>query len=230
MTWKVNLVCLLAVAVVLLFVRPAHAELVVSWTCYVPSARVDCAVVRSSLTSRIPFLTVTSDVDRADAAVTLGTVPADGGTHFKFDVVGRASDGYRPDVHTTDKMPSNVDPAATLVRVLTRLERALDDFMAQAEIARFEEGALTIRVSDPAEQPYPGRREQSAIPGYMAPSAAGQMSNVRGVGLNVSGSASLAFNYSGLMWPCWLPARLPKDVEIMRLSGSRGEALRERAW
>ena len=200
MTLKMKLVCFLGATVLLLFAGDANAALVVAWSCYVPNSRIDCAVIKSSLTSRIPFLKMTNDVDQADVALTLRTVSADGGTRFKIDVVGRALDGYRTEVHTTEKVPGNVDAAATMVRVLTKLERALDDFMAQKETAEFENGTLTIRVSDPAEQPYAGRREQSAILWYLAPSLSGQMSNVRGVGLNVSSGASLDFNYSAPRW------------------------------
>ena len=54
----------------------ASATLRIKWDCYLPNANVDCGVLRSSLTSKIPFITTVSDESEADVVVTITSVSA----------------------------------------------------------------------------------------------------------------------------------------------------------
>ncbi len=183
---------------VLLCSREAAASLTFTWDCYLPSGGVDCAVLKSSLMSKVPFLVpVARD---PDVALTLTSIPAENGTRYKLDFVGRASDGYATTVHSTDKIPQSVDSTTALVRVMTRLERGLDDFMDEKEVAEVKKGRLDIVVTDPIDAPFTGRREQSSKKWYVTPSVGSYLSDVVGVGINASGTASLTYNYSAPRW------------------------------
>ena len=187
-------------ALVVLATSPASAALRVKWDCYLPNASVDCGVLRSSLTSKIPFVTTVSNERDADVVVSLTSVPAENATRFKFDFVGRPIDGYVTQVHSTDKVPSSIDPSTTLVRIMTKLERGLDDFMDQKEAAEVSHGKLTIVLSDPVDSPFSGRPEQMSRKWYIAPAVGSYLSDVVGVGINAWGSAAIAFNYSATQW------------------------------
>jgi hypothetical protein len=178
----------------------AAAELRIHWDCYLPSSGLNCATLQSSLTSKVPFIHVVGDASTSDVVVTLASLPAEGGTRLKLDFVGKPLDGYRTEVHSTDKIPSSVDSATATVRVLTKLERGLDDFMDQKVAAEARDGKLAIEVGDPVALPFTGRKEQSALRWYVAPSLGVYFSDVEGVGVNASGSASIAINYSGARW------------------------------
>ena len=191
--------CALALAV-LLVSAPASADLKMKWDCYLPGASVDCVVLESSLTSKIPFLKRVADPKEASVVVTLTSAPAEGGTRFIFDLQGKRLDGYATSVHTTDKIPSSIDGATATVRVLTKLERGLDDFMDQREAAEVRNGKLDIQLVDPVRLPFTGRPEQSSVKWYVVPALGAYFSSVEGVGINASGSASVAFNYSGAKW------------------------------
>ena len=93
-------------------------------------------VLESSLTSKIPFLKIVASAADADVVATLTSVPAENGTRFKLDFVGKSLDGYPTEVHSTDKIPSSIDSTTATVRILTKLERGLDDFMDQKLVRR----------------------------------------------------------------------------------------------
>ncbi|HEY2366591.1 MAG TPA: hypothetical protein VGH87_09405, partial [Polyangiaceae bacterium] len=186
--------------VIVLFATNASATLRIKWDCYLPNASVDCGVLRSSVTSKIPFITTVSNERDADVVVTITSVPAENATRYKFDFVGKPIDGYSSQVHTTDKIPTSIDPTTSLVRVMTKIERGLDDFMDQKEASGVAHGKLTIVLSDPVDAPYTGRPEQTSRRWYVAPALAGYLSDVVGVGINGWGSAAIGFNYSGSTW------------------------------
>ena len=190
----------LATFALLFLASNASATLRVKWDCYLPNANVDCGVLRSSLTSKIPFIATVGDERDADVTVTITSVPAENATRYKFDFVGRPIDGYSSQVHTMDKVPSSIDATTTLVRIMTKIERGLDDFMDQKEAKGVEHGKLTIVLGDPADAPYTGRPEQTARKWYVAPALAAYLSDVVGVGINAWGSAAIGFNYSGSTW------------------------------
>ncbi|MGD0677575.1 MAG: hypothetical protein ABSC94_19315 [Polyangiaceae bacterium] len=179
---------------------PAAADLRVKWDCYLPKASVNCVALESSLVSKIPFLRVVRDARVADVAVTLTSLPAENSTRFEFGFLGRRLDGYATEVRTTDKIPSSIDSTTATVRLMTKLERGLDDFMDQKVDAGVQNGALVIRLVDPVDLPYTGRPEQQSVKWYTAPSVGTYFSSVQGVGINASGSASLSFNYSEAKW------------------------------
>ncbi len=172
----------------------------VKWDCYLPGASVDCAILQSSLTSKVPFLKVVSKDDAADVVVTVTSVPSENGMRFKFDFVGKPIDGYSSSVHTTDKVPSSIDATTTLVRVMTKLERGLADFLDQKEASEARRGKLDIVLSDPKDAPFTGRPEQSSRKWYVAPTIGSYLSDVVGVGINTWASASIAFNVSQRSW------------------------------
>jgi hypothetical protein len=179
----------------------AAAQLHIRWDCYLPTGGVDCIALKNSLTSKVPFLRIASDPRAADVVVTLTSLPAENGTRFKLDFVGKITDGYRTEVHTTDKIPSSVDSTTTTVRLLTKLQRGLDDFMDQkvaSEVA--DDGALNLRLTDPSHLPFTGRPEQAGVKWFVAPAVGAYFSDVKGVGINASGNASLSFNYSERGW------------------------------
>jgi hypothetical protein len=185
----------------LLLVAPrARADLTVRWDCYLPNSGVDCAVLESSLTSKIPFLRVVPSGADADVVVTLTSVPAEGATRFRLDCVGKPLDGRATETHTTDKIPSNIDATTATVRLLTKLERGLDDFMDQRLVAEVKDSGLDIHVSDPVRLPFTGRQEQTSVKWYVAPTVGAYFSDVEGVGVNASGSAAVGFNYSEQAW------------------------------
>ena len=185
---------------IVFFATNASATLRVKWDCYLPNAPVDCGVLRASLTSKIPFVATVSSERDADVTLTITSVPAENATRYKFDFVGRAIDGYSAQVHTTDKVPMSIDATTTLVRIMTKIERGLDDFMDQKEARGVEHGKLTIVLSDPVDSPFTGRPEQTARKWYVAPTLSGYLSDVVGVGINAWGSAAIGFNYSGATW------------------------------
>jgi hypothetical protein len=157
-------------------------------------------VLEASLTSKIPFLKIAPPGSDADVVVTLTSVPAESGTRFRLDCVGKPVDGHATETHTTDKIPSSVDSTTATVRLLTKVERGLDDFMDQKVVSEVEDGVLDIRVVDPVRMPFTGRPEQTSVKWYVAPTLGAYFSDVEGVGVNASGSAALAFNYSESAW------------------------------
>lgn len=184
-----------------LLVAPcARAELRIKWDCYLPNASVDCTVLESSLTSKIPFLKIVSARSDAEVVATITSVPSENGTRFKLDLVGRPVDGYTTEVHTTDKVPSSIDSTTATVRILTKLERGLDDFMDQKLVAEVKSGTLDIQVIDPVHLPFAGRPEQSSLKWYVGPLLSTYFNDVEGVGINASGSAAIPFNYSERTW------------------------------
>ncbi len=184
----------------LLVSSPASAALKIKWDCYLPNASVDCGVLRSSLTSKVPFVTTVEREADADVLVSLTSVPAEDATRFKLDLVGRPIDGYVTQVHTTDKIPSSVDATTALVRIMTKLERGLDDFLDQKEAAEVHQGKLTIVLTDPVDGPFTGRPEQTSKKWFVAPAVGSYFSDVVGVGINAWASGALAFNYSATSW------------------------------
>ncbi len=184
----------------LLIARRAEATLTIRWDCYLPNSGVDCAVLESSLTSKVPFVTVVPQNREAEVVVTLTSVPSEGGTRFRIDCVGKPFDGRSTETHTFDKIPSNIDATTATVRLLTKLERGLDDFMDQTMVAEVIDGGLDIHVVDPVRLPFTGRQEQSSVKWFVAPTVGTYFSDVQGVGVNASGSVSTAFNYSEQAW------------------------------
>lgn len=178
----------------------AQAALKVKWDCYLPNAGVDCGVLESSLTSKIPFVKIVGARREADVAVTLTSVPGENSTRYSCDFVGRRVDGYATEVHATDKIPDSIDATTATVRIMTKLERGLADFMDQKIAAEVENGALTIRLFDPVRLPFTGRREQDGVRWYAAPVVGTNFSDVEGVGVNGAANASLFFNYSERTW------------------------------
>jgi hypothetical protein len=156
--------------------------------------------MRSSLTSKVPFIEMVSEDHEADVVVSITSVPSENGTRFKFDFVGPSIDGYSTQVHSTDKVPSTVDATTTLVRVMTKIERGLDDFMDLKEASGAKNGKLTLVFSDPEDSPFSGRREQTSRKWYVSPSVGSYLSDVVGVGINASLSAGIGYNYSGSNW------------------------------
>ena len=187
-----RLVLLLALA------APAtvRAELRIHWDCYLPAGNVDCTVLETSLVSKIPFLTVVSNPAEADVLVTLTSGPAEDSARFKIDFVGKAVEGFRTEVHTTDKIPSIVDATTADVRLMTKLERGLDDFMDQKIAGEVHDGRLNLELLDPVALPFSGRPEQSAVKFYVSPSISSYLSDVAGVGVNAWANGSVAFNLS----------------------------------
>jgi hypothetical protein len=190
---------LLAMAV-LARVSPAGGALAMAWDCYLPDSLVDCGALRNSLTSKIPFLVVVSDRQRADVTITVTSLPAEDGMRFVIDLRGREVDGYATAVHTWDKVPSIIDSSTTMLRLITKLERGLDDFMDQKVAAEAIDGKLSIVVTDPVDPPFVGRREQSALRWYVEPALSSSFSDVKGVGVNAWGTASFFFNSSQPQW------------------------------
>ena len=178
----------------------AHAALHIKWDCYLPGTNVDCAMLESSLVSKVPFVEPIDDEHKADVVVTVSSVPAEDATRFKFDFVGKSVDGYSSSVHTTDKIPSSVDATTSLVRIMTKLERGLADFMEQKEASEVQKGKLSIILTDPVDAPFTGRPEQTAKSWYVAPTLGSYLSDVVGVGVNAWASAAIAFNVSHRTW------------------------------
>jgi hypothetical protein len=178
----------------------AHAALRIHWDCYLPNVGVDCAVVEASLLSKIPFLKVVRNPADADVAVTLSNLPSENGTRFLLSFIGKSVDGYRTEAHTNDKIPSSIDWPTATVRIMTKLERGLDDFMDQKETAEVTDGRLRLELLDPESLPYTGRPEQQGLKWYLSPSVGSFLSDVVGVGVNASGNGSVAYNYSDQAW------------------------------
>jgi hypothetical protein len=177
----------------------AIAALTAKWDCYLPSPPLDCMSIEASLRSKIPFLQIVPDDREADVVITVSSVPAEDATRIKCDIVGKRLEGYATEVHTSDKIPTSIDAATATVRVLTKLQRGLDDFMDQRVASEMENGALTIRVFDPVRLPFTGRPQQG-VKWYVAPGVGTFFSDVKGVGINGSASASILFNYSDRTW------------------------------
>jgi len=184
----------------LLVPETARATVRVKWDCYLPSGNVDCAIVESSLTSKIPFLQMVARPHDADVLVTLTSLPAEDATRFRFDFVGQAVDGYTTSVHTTDKIPTSIDATTALVRVMTKLERGLAEFMDLKQASEARRGNLTLVLTDPVDSPFTGRPEQTSKNWYVQPAIGSYFSDVVGVGINAWASASLAFNLSQARW------------------------------
>jgi hypothetical protein len=184
----------------LLLAPEARAELRVKWDCFLPNSGIDCALLESSLTSKIPFVKIVPTLAEADVVATLTAVPAEGGMRFRLDFVGKPLDGYVTQVHSNDKIPSSIDSTTATVRILTKVERGLDDFMDQKVIAEVKDGTLDIQLTDPSHLPFTGRPEQSSLKWYVAPGVGAYFSDVVGVGINAQGNASLSFNYSERAW------------------------------
>jgi hypothetical protein len=178
----------------------AAAELRMKWDCYLPNASVDCTVLENSLTSKIPFLRVVPDPRAADVAVTVTSVPAEDGTRYLFDFVGKPIDGHATESHTTDRIPFSIDAATAMVRLLTKLERGLAEFMDQKIAAEVRDGTLRLELGDPVRLPYAGRPGQQGLKWYVTPGLNAYFSDVTGVGVNASESASVSYNYSGRTW------------------------------
>jgi hypothetical protein len=178
----------------------AAAELRMKWDCYLPNSGIDCAVLQSSLTSKIPFLTTVGEPHAADVLVSVTSVPAENGTRFRLDFIGRSVDGYTTEVHSTDKIPSSVDSATAMVRLLTKLERGLDDFMDQKTAPGVKDGALTLTLVDPVQLPFTGRPEQQSVKWYVSPGVGTYFNDTQGVGINASGNATVNLNYSARTW------------------------------
>jgi hypothetical protein len=178
----------------------AAADLKVHWDCYLPGASVDCALLEGSLTSKIPFVRIVRDPREADVHVTLSSLPAENATRFDFHVLGKQIDGYATEVRAQDKIPWSIDATTATVRVLTKLERALANFMDQKVAAEMKDGELTLALVDPITLPFTGRPEQSGVKWYLSPAVGSYFSDVQGVGINASGSAALSFNYSLTTW------------------------------
>jgi hypothetical protein len=178
----------------------ATATLKVRWDCYLPGTSLDCVVVENSLTSKIPFLRLVRDRADADVLITVTSLPAENATRFKLDFVGKRVDGYRIEVHTTDKIPASIDATTALVRIMTKLERGLDDFMDQKIAAGMSDGKLTLELLDPVRLPYTGRPEQHSLSWYVTPSVGSYLSDVEGVGVNASANAGVSLNYSATSW------------------------------
>jgi hypothetical protein len=193
------LACLVALAVVLVS-STADAELKIKWDCYLPGTDVDCVTLESSLLSKIPFLRSVAERPDADVFVTLTSLPAEDGTRFLIELQGKHVDGYATEVHTTDKIPTSIDPTTAMVRIMTKLERGLDDFMDLKVAAEVKNGTLTLQLLDPVRLPFAGRPEQNSVKWFIAPSVSGYLSDVEGVGVNAWGAASLSFNYSEPKW------------------------------
>ncbi len=183
-----------------LFPAVAAAELKVRWDCYLPDASVDCVILQGSLTSKIPFLTMVPDAKEADVVVTLSSIPAENATRFDIHLVGKRVEGSATEVRATDKIPSSIDSTTATVRILTKLQRGLANFMDQKVAAEVKEGQLDIQVLDPVHLPFTGRPEQNGVKWYVAPAVGTYFSDVEGVGINASGNASLSFNYSERTW------------------------------
>src|SRR5208282_80830 len=67
-----------AAALSAMLVAPvARADLRITWDCYLPSAGVDCAVLESSLTSKIPFLKIVSARGDPDVFTTVTSLPSE---------------------------------------------------------------------------------------------------------------------------------------------------------
>ncbi|HEY1958547.1 MAG TPA: DUF481 domain-containing protein [Polyangiaceae bacterium] len=178
----------------------ADAALRIKWDCYLPNTSLDCAVIHSSLTSKIPFITTVSSERDADVVVELTSVPAEDAMRIRLDFRGRPIDGYVATVHTSDKIPTSIDPSTALVRVMTKLERGLADFMDQKEAAEVHQGKLSLVLSDPTDLPFRGRPEQTSKKWYLTPALGSYFSDVVGVGINASGTASVSFNESQANW------------------------------
>ena len=184
----------------MLLASTASADLRMKWDCYLPGANVDCVVLESSIISKIPFVRIVAGPGDADVVASVTSVPAEDGTRFKLDFVGPPADGYRTEVHSTDKIPSSIDGPTATERILTKIERGLDDFMDQKEAAEVKDGVLDIQVIDPVRLPFTGRPEQSGLKWYIAPSIGSYFSDVEGVGINASANASISYNYSADTW------------------------------
>ena len=180
--------------------RTAHADLKMYWSCYVVGGNVDCVKLEGSLTSAIPFLRTVSKKSSADVDVSVRSVPDEDGTRYRISLVGKRVAGEAIEVHTNDRIPSFVDEDTATLRVLTKLERGLDDFMGQKDPARAKNGKLTIELTDPAHLPFTGRPEQSGRKWFVAPGLAATFSDVVGVGINATGNATALFNYSERAW------------------------------
>ena len=86
------------------------------------------------------------------------------------------------------------------MRILTKLQRGLDDFMDQKVAAEVKNGKLVLELGDPSGLPYTGRPEQAALDWYFSPAVGAYVSDVQGVGVNASGTASVLYNYSEPAW------------------------------
>jgi hypothetical protein len=193
----------------------AAAEVHMKWDCYLPSSGIDCALLQSSLTSKIPFLATVDDPHEADVLVSVTSIPAENGTRFRFDFIGRRVDGYTTEVHSTDKIPSSVDSITAMVRLLTKLERGLDDFMDQRTAAEVKDGALTLTLVDPVQLPFTGRPEQQSVKWYVSPGVGTYFSDVQGVGINAQGNVTVNLNYSERAWRLqqWIGANYARQSQ-----------------
>jgi hypothetical protein len=178
----------------------AYAELTLYWDCYLPGSNLDCAVLESSLTSKIPFLKVVGGPGEAAVVVTISSIPAENAIRYRLDFLGKRLDGYATEVHIADKIPAGFDATAALVRLMTKLERGLSAFMDQKIAAEVTDGRLTLQLVDPTSLPFTGRPEQQGVKWYLSPSLGTYLSDVEGVGINASGNASINYNYSGTDW------------------------------
>ncbi len=190
----------LAALAPLLVTARASADIKMKWDCYLPSTSIDCVVLESSLTSKIPFLVREPDARDADVVVTLTSIPAEDGVRFKIDFEGKKVDGYATEVHAIDKIPFSIDTPTATVRLMTKLEQGLGDFMDQKIAAEVKDGKLTLQLLDPVRPPFAGRRDQEGVKWYVAPGAGTYFSDVEGVGVNASGNASVSFNWSEARW------------------------------
>jgi hypothetical protein len=178
----------------------AHARLRLYWDCYLPNSNIDCALLATSLQGKIPFLERVARVADADVSVTLRSLPVEDGNRFLLDLVGPLDRGNVTSVHTFDRIPWLIDPNIAMVRLLTKLERGLGDFMDQKVAAEARDGRLTLELLDPTSLPYAGRPQQTGVLWYLTPGVGAYFSDVAGVGVNASAQGWLNFNYSGERW------------------------------
>jgi len=192
--------CAVVVAAAVGWPGAAQATFKIHWECELFNTGVDCAVLESSLLSKVPFLAVVPGAARAEVDVRVANLPCENGTRLTWDLLGRSVDGHRPEVHASDKVPSSIDAATATVRLLSGLERALAVFLDQKVAGEVRDGTLELELVDPAHAPYAGRPEQQGVRWYFAPSVGSYFSDVVGVGVNASGSGSVQFNYSERTW------------------------------
>ena len=191
----------MVIAGVVLWPAMATADLTIKWDCYLPNTGLDCVLLESSLTSKIPFLKIVGSPADADVVVTITSRARGERDALQARLRRQAVDGYRTEVHSTDKIPSSIDSTTATVRILTKLERGLDDFMDQKIAAEVKDGKLDIELVDPVALPFTGRPEQSRPEVVRHAERRLVLQRRRGRRhQRVGATAGLAFNYSAPTW------------------------------